>query len=181
MFPAGRWAEAFLNAAGDDVENGLAVLSRFESGVKTLPADTAARISGLAAAEEAAAFIEKALLAADGGEKSAGGEAARAIVFFLVQRGHLKELGKLNEAVRRLADERAKIVNVLLEAAQSPDAAFLDSIEKALKEQSGASGVVLQVLVTPALLGGYRLTVGSEMRDFSLAGKLKQLETMLNK
>jgi F-type H+-transporting ATPase subunit delta len=180
MFPAGRWAEAFLNAAGDDVENGLAVLSRFESGVKTLPADTAARISGLAAAEEAAAFIEKALLAADG-EKSAGGEAARAIVFFLVQRGRLKEIGKFNEAARHLADERAKIVNVLLEAAQAPEAAFLDSIEKALKEQSGASSVVIQVLVTPALLGGYRLTVGSEMRDFSLAGKLKQLETMLKK
>lgn len=175
MFPAGRWAEAFIETAGDDVENGIEVLSCFERCVKNI----AVEISGLAAAGEASCFIGRALAAA-GGEKSCGAGAARAVIFFLVKRGRLKEIGKLNEAARRLAGERAKIVNVRLEAAAEPDAAFIDAITASLKEKTGASGIALEVTVNTALLGGYRLTTGSEARDFSLAGKLKQLEAMLN-
>jgi F0F1-type ATP synthase delta subunit len=59
------------------------------------------------------------------------------------------------------------------------DALFLRDFEAALVKKYGAKAVRITAKANPELLCGYRWTIDGERRDYSLAGRLSQLEKVL--
>jgi F-type H+-transporting ATPase subunit delta len=192
MFPYERWATAFIETAGSSgadgdgavaCKAGIDLLTLFSRLVKNRDSS----VFGLSAAKEADAFLATALGAAGYGgaadEAVSGGigaersgiEAARAFLFILIKRGEFKQLPLLIAEIERLASERAGNLDVKVEIAASADAAELDALKAALKKRYGVSSVNIKQSVKPELLAGYRLTIGSDVEDYSLSGKMKQL------
>jgi F0F1-type ATP synthase delta subunit len=182
MFPKARWAEAFLHftaaatddGIGSDCREALAFLAVIAQNITKMPGN----ISGLRCATEMDRLLGKAIEAA-AYQKSGGIEAARALVFLLIKRGEIHELGQIIEEITRLAETRASVLTVRLDAATQPERAFLESLVATLKTRTRAKDVHLQVKLMPELLGGCRLSIGSEMEDYSIAGELQQLTEKL--
>jgi F0F1-type ATP synthase delta subunit len=175
MFFADRWAEAFIDLAGDNADEGVCLLSCFAAAIKN--PDNG--ISGLKQAREAALLIETTLKSAAYTEKHGGLEAARAIIFLLIQKGYLNKITILIREIERLIEINKGILNVRLDMAFAPESAYLDAIKVMLRQKTGVRDINLSVVVIPALLGGFRLMIDGELWDYSLDGKLQQLKRSL--
>ena len=174
-FPAERWADAYLNAAGADAGAGLLILKSFALAVQNKPYT----ISGKASAVQAVHFIDSACARLNAGTKTQGILAAEAMLSFLIARGNFSFLKKFIAAIEKGAHQRDGVLEVSLETAEEAEAQFFDELKKTLQAKSGASSIILNTAVKPELLGGFRLIIGSQRQDFSLRGSLVQLEKQL--
>jgi F0F1-type ATP synthase delta subunit len=135
-------------------------------------------IFGLADARKADAAIAAALKSIDY-VPNRGVEAARATIFLLIKRGYFRNFDILIHEIERISDVKANILTARLDSASDPGADFIDKIKEGIRAQYGVDKVFLSVEIKPELIGGCRLTIGSNMQDFSLEGRLKQLSEKL--
>jgi hypothetical protein len=177
MFNADRWAEAYCAACktnGEDPSRGLALLGA------VLPfAGKLDRVTGTQAADRFIAMVKNAALET----AVAGVNAALALAWLFVRRGHAKKGAALTEAVGSLIDKRQGVLRAALETASEDGAGagFLRELETALAQKHGASTVRVTAVIKPELLCGYRCTVDGERADYSLAGRLSQMERALDR
>ncbi|MDR1096239.1 MAG: F0F1 ATP synthase subunit delta [Spirochaetaceae bacterium] len=175
MFNADRWAEAYCAACdtnGEDPSQGLGLLEA------VLPfAGKFGRITGTQAADEFVSMVKHAAQET----AATGNNAALALVWLFVRRGYAKHGAALTDAVGCLIDKRKGVLRAELETATEDglDAGFLRDLETALAKKHGANAVRIAAAVRPELLCGYRCTVDGERMDYSLAGKLSQMERAL--
>lgn len=85
-------------------------------------------------------------------------------------RGYIGKIVAYSRLVRLELDRRHAVV----ESARDLDAASRESVGAALKKKYGA-GLTLDFSVNPALLGGLRVRVGSDVWDGSVKGRLDRL------
>jgi F0F1-type ATP synthase delta subunit len=176
MFSADRWAEAYCAACetnGEDPSQGLALLET----VLPFAAGRFGRITGTQAADKFITMVKHAA------QKTAatGINAAIALVWLFVRRGYAKHEAVLTDAVSRLIDKRKGVLRAELETATDDglNADFLHDLETVRAKKFGANAVRISATVQPDLLCGYRCTVDGERMDYSLAGKLLQMERAL--
>ncbi len=89
-----------------------------------------------------------------------------------------RRLNILEGAIEAFSSESAKrrgAVEVSVETAQDLSAKQLKALQDALKKGTGAD-VSLKATVEPGILGGMVVTVGSQMLDDSVRGKLERLK-----
>ncbi|MCH7494430.1 F0F1 ATP synthase subunit delta, partial [bacterium] len=92
--------------------------------------------------------------------------------------GKIEHLEAIAIAYRELADARARIRRGVLETARPLPPGRLDAFAATLGKRLGGE-VVLESRVGPSLIGGFRLTLGREMVDASVAHGLKELGAAL--
>ena len=88
-------------------------------------------------------------------------------------------MGALDEFHRLLRLELAKR-RALVESAEALDAATQASISNQLRERHG-SDLALEFRHEPALIGGMRIRIGSDIWDGSVQGRLDRLMVLANR
>lgn len=187
MFAADRWAMAFVKACeretatfmdDDDLERcetGLGVIKAAFCGLSHLHNV----VSGSAAAARVNGFLRAALRKCGLTDRETGVEAACAVVFLLIQRNLFQHTGLLINEIEELILKKRNILTVLLDCAEKPDDSFLEAIKTTLKEREGASDVRITTVLRDELLGGCRITIGGKREDFSVLGRMRQMELAL--
>jgi F-type H+-transporting ATPase subunit delta len=166
---ADRFAEAFIELSGTNVEEGLEAFKAMLFGLEHIKGD----VSGT----DAAFLIEKTLRNAvqKTNTASAGTEIAVRTLVLLVRKGLFKKSGVLAAEIKQELDRRNGIVLATLETLVPPDAEFEETLRNAIKQKTGAKQVTLRAGIVPDLLGGYRLRIGNKTMDASLRSLLQQM------
>jgi len=183
MFAAERWARAFVKSCeGTDAdpayresERGLAVLKAACHALSRL----SGRVSGSAAAAQFNGFLRDALRKSGYDSPERGVEAACALIFLVIQKGFYPYNGRLISEIEDVLAQKRHFMTVVLDCAHKPEENFLSELAEKLKTKTGAAKVAVTVQLMPDLIGGYRLNIGNEREDFSVAGQLKQLDGCL--
>jgi hypothetical protein len=184
-FHPDRWAQAFVNACGEDAETGLAAFKALFACLSRLPAP----VRGDYASRQLERMIRRAKTTADSGGKPAavgtdggkpaapgrGLEVAVRVILLLVKKGSFLQGSKVIAAVERLLDRKKGLLRVTVEAVFPPDTAFERDLKTALLKKAGVTGVAAEVRIRPDLLGGVRLIIGDEVWDASLRGRLQNM------
>jgi hypothetical protein len=185
MFHSDRWAQAFVNACGEDAETGLSAFRALFACLSRLPAP----VTGDYASRQLERMIRRAAAMADSGGKPAaagsdggkppppgrGLEMAVRAILLLVRKGGFRQGLKVIAGVENLLDRKRGLLRVTVEAAFPPDAVFERGLKTALLKKAGVTGVAAEVRVRPELLGGVRLIIGGEVWDASLRGRLQNM------
>ncbi|MDR2178480.1 MAG: F0F1 ATP synthase subunit delta [Treponema sp.] len=188
MFVPQRWAQGFVNAAGDTGAAARAL--EFVKAVGPLVLSTGAAGTADArrlgqmfqrafAAVPAAAVAPAAAAAPAGVPAPEAGDADRSLalglILLLVKKNLLRYTGRVIGAIEQELDARRGILRACLEFAQDPGAEFVEQLEMSLKIKTGAAGVRLSTRAVPELLAGCRLRIGNDSIDASLQTRLKRL------
>ena len=96
--------------------------------------------------------------------------------FVFVVQGHyrLEHMDDIATGFRSMVDRSLGRVHARIEVASALDQSGRQALLDALRKVLGTD-VVAEFIETPALLGGFRLQVGSKLFDGSLSGQLNQL------
>jgi F-type H+-transporting ATPase subunit delta len=180
MFPAERWAEAFVHAAGTLEAGPAASLQSAGEGLAFLRAvlPLLREIPGEAAGYAMALRLEKTLraaLAKTAAGKSPGPEAALRLIVLLVKKGRLPQGDELTGAIEKIIDLRRGLLECVLESAAAPEEDFLEDLKTVLLKKTGAPEIRLLCRIQPELLAGFRLRLGDEVLDLSLRGQLGRM------
>jgi F0F1-type ATP synthase delta subunit len=174
-FHPDRWAQAFINACGEDAEAGLAALRALLACLSRLPAP----VSGAYSARQLERMMRHAVAETGRGETEAGLETAIRFILLLVKKGRFSRGAQAVGTAETLLDRKKGILKVKMEAAFPPEPAFEADLKAALLKKTAASGIDAETRILPELLGGVRLIIGSEMWDASLRGRVQDLERVL--
>ncbi len=93
----------------------------------------------------------------------------------LIDNRRLNILEALIETIHKILAEKRGEKTAYIKVAQDLTAAQRKELEQSLKNASGST-VSLQIEIDPSLLGGMIITLGSQMIDDSVAGKLERLK-----
>jgi F-type H+-transporting ATPase subunit delta len=206
MFFADRWALAFTSAldavsgntgqpeAGLNLEEGLALLKVFVPCIKKIPG----HISGRGPAMRVEAMLRSASgmgIASDQGpvphipHKPIDGNAAledrRAevvirFISLLIRKDGFKHADAVIRKIETVLNKRKGVVQISLETVFPLEEDFEERLKSMIRQRTGAAEVRLKIRENPALLGGYRLTVGSSLIDTSLAALLQKMAAGLS-
>ena len=102
------------------------------------------------------------------------GQPTRRFLHVVQQHYRMQHMADIGVAYRELLDKSLGRTRVRVETAAALDAGQRDQLVHVVEAMEDAS-VVAAFAVTPALLGGFRLQVGSRVFDGSLAGELGRL------
>lgn len=174
-FNSGRWARAFLYAASDDYEAGLMVLKSFAESVKQK-----GRFTGKIGAKRALVLLDKALKKTNIA-MSPGVEAARATLYLVILRSYGAYINELATEVKRAASADIGIITASLEAASRPDDDLLKKATDFVLATTGMREVCFDVKYDSSLIAGCRVIINDCRYDFSLRGRIEQLEAWLKK
>jgi hypothetical protein len=202
MFAAERWADAFIKAcegvfeSPDKGTGGVLmeaavtdvdiVIRECQAGLEVIKlafhslSHLRIPVSGSAAAAQFNIFLGAAMQKCGykGGEN--GIEAARAVIFLLIQRNYFQYAGLLIDEIEDLLLKKQNILTVLLDCAEKPDDSFLENIKNTLKKRKNVHDVRITVVIMPELIGGYRINIGGVREDFSVLGRITQMEKTLS-
>jgi F-type H+-transporting ATPase subunit delta len=167
-----RWAEALFNLATDagaleSVQDDLEVIGReFQS-----PAVRTFLLGSQATANEKLAKL--------GGVTTGFHALTRNFVSLAFDRNRVEVLADAAVAFRRRSLDRAGVVEGVVESPRSLESADVHALETSLGGRLGKT-VRLTQSTAPDLIGGVRVTVGANMIDASVQGRLDGLRrTML--
>lgn len=100
---------------------------------------------------------------------------------FLVKKKMLPQANIILDKVSRLYDADSGVVKAKLITAQDLAAQDRSQIIDVLKSRYGVGEVVLEEVVDPSLIGGFRVEVFDEVLDVSILNKLKKLQIKLTR
>jgi len=182
VFHGNRWAGAFVSAAGGNADPGiagqaLACLKAIAPAVKTMPGALFGRI-------DAAKFEKMLRECADfsGLAQTANAPAieyAIRLISLLVEKNCFRYIDSVLQKIEDLLNEQEGIIDVSVESAIPMDSGLEEELKRMIKECYGAAGIKMKTVITPDLLGGYRLRVGGYCIDASLKGQLEQMKADL--
>ncbi len=172
-FDARRWASALVESAGDDADAAVAVLERWSAQIES------AGDSFLLPGGQACDARLEAAFAPVVADASPGQRAAVGLLRLLARRHRLSRVGEVAAAARDLRDARRGVVRVLAETAAPLDEPLRERLRAALSRRADGGDVELTERVDPALIGGVRLTIGSERVDGSIRKRFQQMAAAL--
>ncbi|MDR2600906.1 MAG: F0F1 ATP synthase subunit delta [Spirochaetaceae bacterium] len=191
MFAVDRWAEAFISAsAGKSVLRSLDEREYVAVQEGLVLLRTALKLfykkfryeSGTYAASKMISITKDALKKCGYEEGSNRGvEAALSVLFLIIKKNRVIYGEKFCCAADSRSRTLAGILTVTLESAREPDEAFLRDLKSALSRKTGARIVEIIQKTDPALIGGRRLSIGTERLDCSLAGAMRRMRDFLEK
>jgi hypothetical protein len=176
MFLPDRWARAFTELCGKDLDEGIAAFKAFVTCIAPLRS----RIAGSNKALRFEALLRQGLKEAgfdsmplsvktnpgrDSRLENRGTELALRFAVFLVKKDCLKYHQALLAEIERAADRMRGIVRVTLESATPVNDELEDRIKAELTRRTGARGIVIDKRVVPELIAGYRVYIGTELLD----------------
>jgi F-type H+-transporting ATPase subunit delta len=100
-------------------------------------------------------------------------------VLLLVKKNAFLHIKAIITKIEEDLDHRRGILRAVLESASPLDDSFQETLKKQLIDKTGAKGVRFEPRLVPALLGGCRLRIGSELIDASLGAQLQSLRAAL--
>jgi F0F1-type ATP synthase delta subunit len=116
------------------------------------------------------ALLQKAAGPADGVMNT-----ARAFICLLVRHGVVSRAGAVVAACQSLLDKREGRLTADLEAADTPDAAYLEALQASLCRKFNATSAEVRVRKNENLIAGERLFIGGYAYDASLSAELADL------
>ncbi|MFP3091049.1 F0F1 ATP synthase subunit delta [Treponema sp. TIM-1] len=176
MFPAERWASAFVDASGTYAEGGFRVLKAL---IPALERATGV-ISGTAASRKAGRMLREVLIQAGFDPGDQGMQFALGTVVLLIKKGRLKYGELLIREIERVLDRAAGVLPVTVETAAPLDVEFQRTLRELLKQKTGAREVRLTITEVPELLAGCKLRMGSLSLDASLRGQIQKMAADLS-
>jgi F-type H+-transporting ATPase subunit delta len=207
MFFADRWALAFTSALdavwGDsgktgqieacrNLEEGLDNLKFFVPRIKKIPG----RISG----RGTALHIEAMLRSAAGLDRRSVPQAApdkhesgdnvpledRRVEFvirfisLLIRKNSFKHADTVIRKIETILDKRKGVLQISLETVFPLEDDFEERLKSMIRQKTGVAEIRLKTRENPALLGGYRLIIGSSLIDTSVATLLQKMAADLS-
>jgi F0F1-type ATP synthase delta subunit len=178
VFDASRWAAAFTELCGKDIDEGAAALKIFVAGVERLAGIT---VTGTTQAKRLEALLRAALAEAGFGPANRGAEIAVRLLVLLVKRNCFKYRLALLGEVEKAADRAGGVIRAALESAEPVTAEFERELETELLKKTGAERVALSTRINTGLLAGFRLYIGSDVLDTSLRERLRIMRRSLER
>jgi F-type H+-transporting ATPase subunit delta len=170
VFDPLRWAEAFTELCGRDIDEGVETLNVFMACVEKLAAGT---LAGTEDARKLEVLLRAALVQAGFGPDNRGAELAVRFLALLVKRDLFKYRLVLLQGVHQAADRVRGISRVTLELVEPVTAEIERDLKKELLKKTGAKEMVLSTRINPELIAGFRLYIGTEVFDTSLRERLR--------
>jgi hypothetical protein len=186
MFQADRWAAAFTELCGEDIDEGVEAINTFVS----CTAQIRSRFGGSANASRFEALLRKALaetgfdsglltgrmdVAGPSRPANRGTELALRFIVFLVKKDHFKYRLALLEEIEKASDRMKGVLRITLESVAPVDKKLEEKIKAELIRRTGAREVVLGKRIVRELIAGYRLYIGTELVDTSLQGLMRKM------
>ncbi|MDR2176566.1 MAG: F0F1 ATP synthase subunit delta [Treponema sp.] len=184
MFVPSRWAQGFVNAAGDTGTAARALEFVKVMGPVVLPTHAAGtveahRLEQMFYRAFAAVPVSAAAPSGTAEMEDRSRKLALSLILLLVKKNLLCCTGRVIGAIEQELDARQGILRAHLEFAQDPGAEFVEQLKKSLGIKTGAAGIRLTTSAAPELLAGCRLRIGNDSIDASLQTRLKRLGTEL--
>lgn len=169
-FKATPYIKALFDAAGSAATAQTLVepLERVAVVVREVPEFQAAMVSPLVPPDVKATILERVL------ERLEVPVPVYRLIQVVQSHYRLEHLEDIAAGFRALVDRSLGRVHARVEVASSLDPEVRNDLVNALERAVGTD-VVADFVVTPELLGGFRVQVGSKLFDGSLAGQLNQL------
>ena len=171
MFHPERWADAFVELCGKQLDEGFAALKVFTA----CTAGMSGLVSGSAAAVQLDRMLRRAMKEAGFGVQNRGMEFAARFMILLVKKNQFRYREAILGEIERLADRMNGITRAKVESVSPLDEVFQEKIKTALKHRTGAKEIALSTRIVPELLGGYRLFIGTDLIDTSLREQLRKM------
>jgi F-type H+-transporting ATPase subunit delta len=185
MFVPQRWALAFIHSAPDTgaAAEGLEFIRALSPVIRSARGNMA----GTAAAAQLETMVRAAFAAGTGSSPAADArsrmprpeELALCLILLLVRKRLFKHIDQVIRSLERELDALRGVLRVRLESARTVEGEFPEELKQVLMKKTGAAEVRLETAVTPELLAGYRLRIGSQIIETSLRLHLRQLGTEL--
>lgn len=102
------------------------------------------------------------------------------LLFYLLDKGRIKNLPEIYEEYIVLLDRRKNILNMKVFSAMPIKDKQLKIIEEKYKKLYNASGVNVETYLDKSLIAGIKIVVGNKEIDNSIKGSLKELQRSIN-
>ena len=167
MFSADRWAKAFLNSAGADVDESLSLLKAI------VKATGGIYFEGSSDARHLERLLHCALKKA--GIEGFCAELACRTVVLLVRKHLFPHSQELIEALETQLRVQAGVVTARIDSASPLEPEIQSSFIQHIKEKTRAEEVRITTCIIPELLGGYRLLIDNELFDASVKTQFAEM------
>ncbi|MDR1353243.1 MAG: F0F1 ATP synthase subunit delta [Treponema sp.] len=186
MFLPDRWAVAFTELCGGNLEEGIEAFrafvsctaqlkSRLEGNCKSRRFEALLRKALKEAGFDSGALSGNAVLSRDFRLENRGTELALRFVVFLMRKNYFRYREVLLAEIEKAADRMRGTVRVVLESAVPADSALEEKIKAELVQRTCAREIVLDKRVVPELIAGYRVYIGAELLDTSFQGLMRKM------
>jgi F0F1-type ATP synthase delta subunit len=189
MFHGNRWAGAFISILGDKAGEGFICLKALVKPLKgvsgvllgysaahrleTILRDSCGTIKGAAFNVNTNAFNA----ATEGGDIAL--EYVIRFIILAVEKNQFRNIDLIMQKIEESLDKKNGILGVFLETASPLDEAFEEELRRRIITMTGAADLKMQTVLSPALLGGYRLRIGGYFVDASLKGQMEKMKADL--
>jgi hypothetical protein len=183
MFSPEPWARAFLRQpkTAEESENAFEILKLYCRAALMIPGE----LAGLNDARRFARIIDRSLeetglvpqadFAGDPGDLPAAAKYSRNFFLLMIRKGCFYQYKKIVGRIRKIMDENRRTVQAVLEAPFEPDPGFIESVKQRLLEKTKARKIELDFHLSPELIGGFRIRMGSVLLDGSLRARLAKM------
>jgi hypothetical protein len=181
MFQAERWATAFVELCGKDLDEAVGAFNAFVS----CATHVRSHLSGNNEALRFETFLRKGLeeTGLDSGSMAGqtdlshgvplanrGTELALRFMILLIKKDYFKHRQLLLTEIEKAADRMKGILRVTLESVLPVEEELEDKIKAELIRRTHAREIVVNRRIVPELIAGYRVYMGAELVDTSLQG-----------
>lgn len=195
MFSPEPWARAFLRRpkTAEESETAFEILKLYCRAALTIPGE----LAGLNDARRFARIIDRSLeeaglwnkpqlvsqarpvpqadFAGDSADLLDAAKYARNFFLLMIRKGCFYQYKKIIGRIRRIIDENNGTVQAALEAPFEPDPRFMELLKQRLLEKTKARKIELGFRLSPDLIGGFRIRMGSVLLDGSLKARLAKM------
>jgi F-type H+-transporting ATPase subunit delta len=186
MFQAERWATAFTELCGKDLDEGMEAFNTFVSST----AGVRSHFSGNYESLRFEALLREALrktgfdpgilagktdLSRWARLENRGTELALRFIVLLVRKDYFKYRLAVLKEIEKAADRMKGILRVILESAAPIEAELEEKLKAELMRKTGAQKIVVYKRIVPELIAGYRVYIGTELLDTSLQGSMRKM------
>ena len=99
----------------------------------------------------------------------------------LAQQGGIGEIGVICDEFLRLRDERNQIIKATLTCVNEPEEEQLEKIRKFIITKYNCKKAEIEIVKDESLIGGFKLQVKDQVFDWSLNGRMQELQHSMSK
>jgi F0F1-type ATP synthase delta subunit len=190
VFHGKRWAVAFLTTLGDNAGEGVMCLKALVEPLK----GASGVLFGYSAARRLETMLRDSCTAVKGitfnintntfnaNTDAFNSDALEYVIRFItlvVEKNQFRNIDLILRKIEESLDAKNGILGVSVESASPMDDVFEKELRRRIIARTGAADIKIKTLLSPALLGGYRLRVGGYYIDASLKGQIEKMKADL--
>jgi F-type H+-transporting ATPase subunit delta len=197
MFYGNRWAAAFINTLGDNAGEGFVCLKALVNPLKGV----SGLLFGYSAARRLEAMLRDSCTAINtsafnintdtvnintntvnintNGVNTTALEYVIRFIILMVEKNQFRNIDLILRTIEESLDMKNGILSVTVESAVPLDDVLEDTLRRRIIAQTGAADLKLKTILSPSLLGGYRLRMGGYFIDASLKGQMEKMKADL--